>query len=199
MKNNPKKREIAVAAFELFDKKGFHGTGINEIIEAAGIPKGTFYHYYNSKEEVALEVLSYYREKITLAMDVILCDYSKDPLDRIFSLYAQYIESYIKKSEMPYSNFASKMSQEAGEEHPRIKDQANNVFFDIRESISECIKEAQGFGIIDLSFDSRMLAEMIIYCWEGALLRMRGTQSVEPLFIFEDIMKNLFLNARSKM
>ena len=49
---NDKKKDILGRGLELILKKGYYGTGIQEIADSAGIPKGSFYNYFKSKEEL---------------------------------------------------------------------------------------------------------------------------------------------------
>ena len=58
-----KKKFVSVAA-ELFWKQGYNATGISEILEIAGLPKGSFYFYFKSKKELAIAVESYYEDLI---------------------------------------------------------------------------------------------------------------------------------------
>ncbi|AKU26466.1 TetR family transcriptional regulator [Geobacillus sp. LC300] len=51
-------------AMKLFAEKGYHATSIQDLVEAWGISKGAFYHHFASKEELLLEVLRYYSEKM---------------------------------------------------------------------------------------------------------------------------------------
>ncbi|MGX1264307.1 TetR/AcrR family transcriptional repressor of lmrAB and yxaGH operons [Rossellomorea marisflavi] len=65
MKNNPTKRLILETAAQLFQKQGYHGTGINQIIEVSGTPKGSlYYHFPNGKEQIAQEAIKLVKEHI---------------------------------------------------------------------------------------------------------------------------------------
>ena len=59
------KKKIIEAAGDLFWKNGYTKTGINEILKATGLPKGSFYFYFKKKSEVAEAVLQYYGSRIT--------------------------------------------------------------------------------------------------------------------------------------
>lgn len=49
---NERRKEIVDAARRLFSTKGYNKCTINDILDAVGIAKGTFYYYFSSKEEV---------------------------------------------------------------------------------------------------------------------------------------------------
>jgi len=61
MADNTKSRLIEIGA-EIIHLKGFNHTGIKEILEAAQVPKGSFYHYFESKEDFGLQVIDYFVE-----------------------------------------------------------------------------------------------------------------------------------------
>ena len=69
----PKEERILEAAYELFDKNGFHQTKISDIAKASGIGKGTVYEYFSSKEEILEKVIwhmfSQYEEKLRANID----------------------------------------------------------------------------------------------------------------------------------
>jgi len=81
--HNIRKKEILDKAQALFIKKGYSKTTINDILKAEGIAKGTFYHYFKSKEEV---------------MDALIM--------RFVSLSAEIIEA---KANQPGKNAIEKM------------------------------------------------------------------------------------------
>lgn len=58
MKTNNKKQELTKIAYKLFLTKGYKNTSIDEIIKEAGIAKGTYYYYFESKEETLEEVIN---------------------------------------------------------------------------------------------------------------------------------------------
>ena len=81
---NQTRSRIAKASWELFRRKGYQETTITDIIEAAGTSRGTFYHYFNGKDEL-LSTLSYmfddfYREQLPLL------DPETDSCDKLIAL-----------------------------------------------------------------------------------------------------------------
>ena len=58
--------KLLETGIQLFAKNGYNGTGIKEIVEAVGIPKGSFYNYFKSKEEFTVEIIGFYSDTLTL-------------------------------------------------------------------------------------------------------------------------------------
>ena len=52
--------KILNAGLEVFHEHGFHFTGVQNIVDQAGVPKGSFYNHFKSKEALGLEVLDTY-------------------------------------------------------------------------------------------------------------------------------------------
>ncbi|MEM5591405.1 TetR/AcrR family transcriptional regulator [Niallia circulans] len=68
-KGNNKKEAILTTATKLFQLQGFHATGLNQIIDESGAPKGSlYYHFPNGKEEIALEAIKRMRELVVEKM-----------------------------------------------------------------------------------------------------------------------------------
>ena len=63
-KGERSKRRLIECAAELFWKNGYSATGVSEILNHAGLPRGSFYFYFKSKDELAIAAISYYREKL---------------------------------------------------------------------------------------------------------------------------------------
>ena len=60
MSDRPTKERILDAAEQIMLEKSFHSVGLNEILKAVGVPKGSFYHHFESKEQFGVEMLKHY-------------------------------------------------------------------------------------------------------------------------------------------
>lgn len=69
-KGEQSRQRLIDCAAELFWKNGYAATGISEILNASGLPKGSFYFYFKSKEELAAAVISYYQAALLDKMRV---------------------------------------------------------------------------------------------------------------------------------
>lgn len=194
MKNNMKKQQIIEHGLNLFRIKGFNGTGISEILKQAKIPKGSFYYYFTSKENFTVEVLKYYSGNLVNEINNFLTDTSNSPIVRIKRLYSKHIKNYINDTHFPYGAFASKICQEIGEEHEPIFRVSNKLFHDIKEAHVKCLKEAQEANEITSTVNVEKIAELILYSWEGAILRMKVNRSFESLYIFQEMLDKIILN-----
>jgi TetR/AcrR family transcriptional repressor of nem operon len=80
MAGSDAKAKIIQAAFQLFHEAGYNGSSIQDIVNAAGLPKGTFYNHFKSKELLALEILKQYSD---LIHSTLSADSKVSPLKRL--------------------------------------------------------------------------------------------------------------------
>src|SRR5260370_36387630 len=96
MNKQETRQNLLQIGYQLMAQHGYNNTGLNEILEAADIPKGSFYHYFNSKEDFALQGLDQFVARIKARRVDYLENESLDALARLrayFDLYAQYLGS----------------------------------------------------------------------------------------------------------
>ncbi|MBU2547061.1 MAG: TetR/AcrR family transcriptional regulator [Proteobacteria bacterium] len=87
---------ILKAGARIVNQKGFNDTGIQEILKAADVPKGSFYHYFKSKHDFGLHLIGYIAQKLKVMRAGILDDDSLRPLDRIRLGFKQQAEQFEK-------------------------------------------------------------------------------------------------------
>ena len=82
------KAKILQQGAELVYRQGFNNTGIQEILESAGVPKGSFYFYFKSKEQFGLELIDYYMEFFRVMIGTHLRKSDSPPLERLRAFFA---------------------------------------------------------------------------------------------------------------
>lgn len=83
-------RRVRQAAIELFATRGFHGTGIRDLAEAAGLSSATLYHYMGTKEDLLVSIMRTSLERLVTAAKQVTSDVP-DPLDRVSRLVALHV------------------------------------------------------------------------------------------------------------
>jgi len=190
---NDKKQEILETGLELILKKGYYGTGIQEIADAAGIPKGSFYHYFKSKERFAIELLEENTSALLKQLVRVLNDQTIPSIKRLERLHKGLTHSYIKEGFISFGYLASILSLEMASTDSPITIAINRAFDRIKEPLWRCLQEAKETGDIDPSFDIDKLAEFIQNAWYGALVRTKASKTVIPLDIFYEISMTLLV------
>ncbi|MGM0899569.1 MAG: TetR/AcrR family transcriptional regulator [Bacillota bacterium] len=87
------KERIVETSIQLFDKKGFTGTSIKEIVEELNVTKGTFYYYFKSKEELLKDIHLTYIDDLIEQQKVILEDSNKDCIEKLYGLILMVISN----------------------------------------------------------------------------------------------------------
>lgn len=188
-----KKQNIIHEGLKVLYRKGYNGTGVKEITDAAGIPKGSFYNYFKSKEHFAIEAMNYFTEKEVASMNRVLSDKSLSPLKRIETLYAMKIEHFIKKNAFSLGCYLCNITLEMADISKPIAMAAATAFQKEDEPLLECLQEAREAGEIDPSHDINQIADLIRNSWLGALVIMKANKSEAPLRSFQEILHNIIL------
>jgi len=170
--------------------KGYAATSVQDIADAADIPKGSFYHYFRTKEQFTLTALKFYTELVKQEMEQTLTDTSLPPLERILKLYQNRIR-YYQSHDYRLGCFAGNMAQEVADTNESLRVAADAFFLQSRSLLAECLNEAQRNGDLDVNQNTEEMAEFIVNSYEGSLLRMKSLHSAEPLQIFQKFLEKI--------
>lgn len=90
-----KKKRILEASIELFAKQGYHATSVQEIVNEADMAKGSFYNYFDSKDELITTLYHYYFGQIQHQMDEAKQDAvnPRDSLERQLEIFFNFLLS----------------------------------------------------------------------------------------------------------
>lgn len=189
-KREAKKERILNAGLEVMRRQGYNGTGVKDIVDAAGVPKGSFYNYFDSKEAFAVEALAQAAEEVTAFMRNGLCSSSKPPKERLLEFF-QVQALAAESGENRTGCFVGTMCQEMAGSCEAIRLSSKTMFRNFSEVVSELIEEGKADGSIACPMPSEQLANLIINAWQGTLLRMKAVRSREPMDDFCDMLPHL--------
>lgn len=190
MVKKDKKQRILQQGFEVMYSKGYHATSVQDIADAAGIPKGSFYHYFRTKEQFTLDALNLYSNLLNQEMEHTLKDTSLSPLKRILKLYQDRIIFY-HSHDYQLGCFAGNLTQEVADTNEVLRKATDSFFIQNRLPIIDCLKEAQRSGELHSNYKAEDMAEFIVNSYEGALLRMKSLHNAKPLHIFQQFLEQL--------
>jgi TetR/AcrR family transcriptional regulator, transcriptional repressor for nem operon len=192
MKRDTKKKLIVTGA-EIMHLKGFNNTGIQEILDKAGIPKGSFYNFFKSKEDFGLQVIDYFVGFFIQCSNQFLGDKSQPPLKRIRLLFKWFMD-FFKSTDYtlgcPLGNFA----QEMGDINSAFREKLKTSLDTMASQFAVVLQEAHEYDHLSHTIDVNETACFIVSSWEGAVMLMKITKSTEPLenhikFIFDYVLK----------
>ncbi|KJJ63254.1 TetR family transcriptional regulator [Pseudomonas sp. Choline-3u-10] len=181
---NDKRDLILAKGAQVMTRRGYHGTGVLEIVQAAGIPKGSFYHYFASKEDFALQALEHLYLPRLERYQAALLESPLSPRARILGYYADLIAHFARQECPEYHCFIGSLSFEMAELSQPIGQQVEAILLRSVRVLADCLEQACAASELDADTDCLALAEFIGNAWEGALLRMKVGRSVTPLKIF---------------
>ncbi|MEM7800530.1 MAG: TetR family transcriptional regulator C-terminal domain-containing protein [Chloroflexota bacterium] len=190
MANKDKRQEILRHGFEVMYSKGFHATSIQDVADAAGIPKGSFYHYFKTKEQFTLDAITLYTDLVHQEMKQVLTDTALPPLKRIVKLYHNRI-GYYQSRQYELGCFAGNLTHEVADSNELLRAAIDTFFVKNRALIVDCLNEAQANDELDKFHNTEDLSEYIISSYEGALVRMKSLHSAKPLEIFQKYLEKL--------
>ena len=192
MNKQEMKPNLLQIGYQLMAQHGYTNTGLNDILEAAGIPKGSFYHYFNSKEDFALQVLDQYAARIKARRVEYLENETLDPLARLrayFDWYAQYLESVGCR----FGCLMGTLGQELADQNEVFRTAIDGMMLFSVEDFAKCFSAAQQSGQINATLDVQELAAFCFNSWQGAMLRMKVTQTPAPLHSFIHMLFDVIL------
>ena len=162
---------------------GYNGTSVKDIVDAAGVPKGSFYNYFDSKESFAVEALEAVAAEDFLTSRKLLTVTDKSPLQRLQYFFEQSA-LHSCDCEFKVGCFFGNLGQEMADSNEAIRQKVKQVLNRNTEMIAEILDEAKQAGEIGQSAQTDVIAEFLFNAWEGTLMRMKASKSREPLDAF---------------
>ncbi|MZH02426.1 MAG: TetR family transcriptional regulator [Nitrospinae bacterium] len=187
-------KEILLRAGKsLFIEKGYHHTGLQEIVKSAGVPKGSFYHFFDSKEAFGIAVLEHHMKSFQPFIEKpLLEDKTTPPLKRLRNFFLSGC-SQLASEGYQGGCIVGNFSQEMADQNETCRAFLESAMQTWENLFIECLREAQSMGHISSREDVIELGHFLMNGWEGAILRMKLTRSRKPLQNFLDLVFNKIL------
>ena len=150
------------------------------------MPKGSFYHYFKSKEEFGLAVIDAFAERLEQRLQTFLDDPEVGPLDRIRNFLENALVR-LQQTNCTKGCLIGNLGQELADVNERFRSRLEEVFVLWKERFADCLKEAQAKGQLSTDVDPEQVAGFILASWEGAILRSKVMKSTQPMKDFIDI------------
>jgi TetR/AcrR family transcriptional repressor of nem operon len=188
MKKKDTRAEIINAGIELFSLQGYSATGIDAVLKRAGVPKGSFYHYFGSKEEFGLAVIDHFGEAYAAIVATFLVNPELTPLNRL-RVYLETGLTRLTHNQCTRGCLLGNLGQELADQNERLRTRLDEIFRAWKGQLAACIEEAKATGELSQDLDSGVLAGFILSGLEGAMLRAKVMKSPKPM---EDFIATLF-------
>jgi TetR/AcrR family transcriptional regulator, transcriptional repressor for nem operon len=191
--SNLTKKRLLETGLSMLLRYGYNDLGIQSVLEATGVPKGSFYHYFASKEDFALQVIDLYMVEVHAGLDASLGDTTLQPLERVRRFFELSQEKYSKDGYL--GCMLGGLGQELSGASEVFRERIESCFSVVAGRIAGCLEEARRQGDLPAHADPRSLANLLLNCWEGAALRSRLWRDPAPLqtmleFYFSSVMRD---------
>lgn len=177
------RQEIIERGAGLIHAQGFNATGIQQILDAAGVPKGSFYFYFKSKEDFGLAVIDHFAQATGTAFLRFLDDKEASPLSRLENVF-EFYEKIFQKTGSALGCPIGNLSLELADTSERLRGHLESVVNKLIASIEGCLEEAGRNNSLPAGMDPADAARFIFHAFEGAVLHMKVTKSIEPYRAF---------------
>lgn len=192
------KQETRIALLEvgmnIMIEKGYNNTGIQEILSASQVPKGSFYHHFESKENYAVEIIHYFDELYSENLVRILRNPEKTPLERLKE-YCLNGKANMIAQECRKGCLIGNLSQEMADQSERLRKELSTVMRKWRDLFAACIEEGQAQAEIKTQVPADAMAELFLCGWSGAVMRAKTVKQIEPIDVFIELMFEKVLKA----
>jgi TetR/AcrR family transcriptional repressor of nem operon len=185
------KQRLLDAGLPLLLEHGYNDLGVQALLDATGVPKGSFYHHFEDKEDFALQVVDQYMRGVHEGLEACLADAGRPPLERVRCFFETTRESYREEGYM--GCLLGALGQELSGASDVFRVRIEGCLSEIVEQLAVCLDEARARGDLPDDADSRRLASLLVDCWEGAALRSRLLRKPAPL----DAMLDFYFGAVS--
>lgn len=181
-KRELKKDYLLEAGIKVMATRGYNGTSIQDIVDAASVPKGSFYTYFKSKEDFALAAIDMVADERMSVTKKLVGDRKVPPLERLKNFFENSIPGC--ESNLNGGCFIGNMCQEMSDSNEAIRIKVRQMMRNKTQIVEDLLEEARLDGSLKNSISASLLAEFLFNAWEGTLMRMKATKCREPLDAF---------------
>lgn len=169
----------------MLTERSFGSVGLDEVLGAVGVPKGSFYHYFGSKADFGLALVDAYADYFARKLDLWFLDERFSPLDRLRGFVSD-ADAGMVRFEYRRGCLVGNLGQEISALPEPFRERLAAVFADWEARTARCLAAAKAAGQIDPEADCPGLAAFFWIGWEGAVLRAKLDRSSLPLDRFAE-------------
>jgi TetR/AcrR family transcriptional repressor of nem operon len=164
----------------LLMEQGYHGTGLQEILDAVNVPKGSFYNYFGSKEDFGAEVIQHYIDPFIAQLTACLQQSEVDALGAIQRYFDELITE-LEKNQFKGGCLLGNLMGEIGDTSEVCRKSIQSAIGRYLDILQFGLTKAQLQGTIRSDKSAKEMADLLVNAWQGALLRMKIEKSSAPV------------------
>jgi TetR/AcrR family transcriptional repressor of nem operon len=190
--NTTTREKLLEVGAELIAAKSFNSCGLAEILTAAGVPKGSFYHYFASKEDFGVALIEKESAEYFEQLRDILGDRKRSPLARLRTVFELGRENCLSHGPARQC-LIPRLALETAQLSETVQAAVKCAYDQWTALLAGVIREAQASDEIGRGQDPERLAKVLVMLWEGATIRMQIDRSLQPVddfltFVFDSLL-----------
>jgi TetR/AcrR family transcriptional repressor of nem operon len=178
---SPAKELILEAAARLMQVRGYHRTGLDEVLRASGVGKGNFYYHYPSKEALGYAILDRLVRTFTeRTLDPIFGDPRRSPLEQVEAFLEEILATQRARKCIggcPLGNLATELA----DDHEGFRQRLSEIFDLWRERVAGALARARAGGALSAAADPDALARFLVAGLEGAILLAKVQKDIRVM------------------
>ena len=185
--NRPRRSEqtreaLIEAGIEQLSVHGYHGTGIKQILDEVGVPKGSFYNFFASKEAFVVEVIGHYNQDLLNQLSQFINGEGKNlnTVEQLRSIYRYSLKQY-ESHHFKRSCLVGSIASEISAESEMCRIELERSMKQWLAVFSDLFKHGQQQGLMRDDMSSRDIAGLYWSAWEGALITMKMMADTKPV------------------
>lgn len=183
-KSEATRQHILNTSYKLVLHKGFVGVGLQEILKSCDVPKGSFYHYFASKESFGCELLKQYLTDYKVKIDELMQIEQGNASARLVALWQAWIDDPSHDEGGWAENcLIVKLAAEVSDLSEDMRQILNFGVTKLTERITNLLREGQKDGSIPPHIEPEKMAQTMYQLWLGAALLARLAQDKQPLYL----------------
>lgn len=182
MEKRDTRSEIIRVGMELIATQGYGATGIGAVLQVAKVPKGSFYHYFPSKEDFGLAVIDRFAEGYERFVCAFLQEPGVAPLQRLRNYLDAVAEAVgLEEDGCVRGCLIGNLGQELAAQNETFRVRLEKIFGTWQGHLAATLDQARAAGELSADLDSRCMAGVLLSGLQGALLRSKVQRSAQPL------------------
>lgn len=177
------KDRLVETGLKLFFARSYDGVGVAEICEEAGVTKGSFYHFFPSKDDLGLAVIDYIWSRMRASAQEI-ADSEQSPLGRIRTLFDSFCHRIAECKRIngrvmgcPFCNLAAEMSTQ----NERMRAKLTEVYDGMTAFFFDQLEKAKAAGEIPTSINTQNAACHLIMLMQGMAVLSKTYNDAEMI------------------
>ncbi|WP_282162306.1 TetR/AcrR family transcriptional regulator [Ulvibacterium marinum] len=189
LKHEIKADYLLERGMDLLWSKGYNATSVNDIVVAANVPKGSFYFYFDSKEDFAIKAIDKYFQAQFAPAQEILLDKTVSPKQRLLNFHEFRCNVLKNEMECKMGCLACNLGNEMAEHNENIRKAILQRETLVQAQITAVVKEAQELGEIDSTLNAADIVAFFEDAGKGAMTTMKEMKSAYPIDNFMNMVR----------